>query len=174
MTCPLTTTSSQTTTSLWNKRIQISSYHFTKVGFFKIFFKRVFLVVWKIRFPSRPLLMHDLRGNYVLSLNKLEKPVVVFTSSFFLPKCWMMNALPRFAYSLFQRFPVPLSLLLVFSIPEIPAYLLYCFEFSCFFRWSSVPCERSSGSTDGLCSFTYWLWCFTNRRICPGKRTVGK
>ena len=49
----------------------------------------------KMRFLSRPLLMHDLRGNYILSLNKLEKRVMVLVL-FSYVSAKLRNALPDF------------------------------------------------------------------------------
>ena len=84
---------------------KISSYFLIKVCGFSffcffcfVFFwgKRVFLRIWKIRFLSRPLLMHDLRGNYILFLNKPGTTSYGLSSLFSYVSAKLRNALPDF------------------------------------------------------------------------------
>ena len=58
----------------------------TRLALIEFFLKklRVFLLICKLRFLSRPLLMHDLRGNYILSLNKPGTTSYGLSSFFFL------------------------------------------------------------------------------------------
>ena len=58
--------------------------------------KRVFLLIWKIRFLSRPLLMHDLRGDYILFLNKPGTTSYGLSSLFSYVSAKLRNALPDF------------------------------------------------------------------------------
>ena len=77
---------------------KISWHYLIKVCFFFVFCfeKRVFLLIWKIRFLSRPLLMHDLRGNYILFLNKPGTTSYGLSSLFSYVSAKLRNALPDF------------------------------------------------------------------------------
>ena len=67
ITCPLTYHLSQTLHLYVISSFKISSYYCIKVVKEK---KGLSCIKKKIRFLSRSLRMHDLRGNYILSLNK--------------------------------------------------------------------------------------------------------
>ena len=72
---------------------KMSSYYLIKVcGSFFFFF----LLIWKIRFLSRCLLMHDLRGNYILFLNKPGITTYGLNSLFSYVSAKLRNALPDF------------------------------------------------------------------------------
>ena len=67
ITCPLTYHLSQTLHLYAISAFKISSYYCIKVVKER---KGLSCIYKKIRFLSRSLRMHDLRGNYILSLNK--------------------------------------------------------------------------------------------------------
>ena len=68
--------------------IKVSVFFFWKKGFFSLYEKYVFL--------SRPLLMHDLRGNYILFLNKPGTTSYGLSSLFSYVSAKLRNALPGF------------------------------------------------------------------------------
>ena len=125
---------------------KISSYYLIKVRgffcflFFWLFFfdKKVFLLIWKIRFLSRPLLMHDLRGNYILFLNKPGTISYGLSSLFYYVSAKLRNALPDFIrtyeFTGFKRESRPAFCTAAFLFNE------YIFKYYVFSRYLYMLC----------------------------------